>query len=57
MIRGAVRPELPSPFLELLSDKIAERKEPSDVVRLADDDAVKKAFEDAIRLLMNPDTK
>lgn len=57
MIRGAMRPELPSPFLELLNEKIAERKEPSDVVRLADDDAVKKAFEDAIRLLMDPDAR
>ena len=57
MIRGAVRPALPSPFMELLGEKIAERKEPSDIVKPADDDAVKKAFEDAIRMLMNPDAK
>ncbi len=55
MIRGVVRPALPSPFLELLNKNIAERKEPDEVVRMADDDAVKRAFEDAIRMLMDPE--
>ncbi len=52
MIRGVVRPALPSPFLDLLTRDIAERKESADVVRVADDDTVKRAFEEAIRLLM-----
>ena len=54
MIRGVVRPSMPSSFLDLLGHGVAERKEADEVIRLADDDAVKKAFEEAIRLLMNP---
>lgn len=52
MIHGEMRPALPSPFLDLLTRDIAERKESADVVRVADDDTVKRAFEEAIRLLM-----
>ncbi|MBQ9787660.1 MAG: UvrD-helicase domain-containing protein [Lentisphaeria bacterium] len=54
MIRGVVRPSLPSGFLELLGES-AERAEKSDLVKLADDAVVRKTFEDAIRMLMNPD--
>ena len=51
MNRGVVRPALPSPFLELLNDNVAERVDAEDLVKTADEDAVRKAFEDCIRLL------
>ena len=54
MVRGVVRPALPSPFLELLDKGAAEKKSPDEIVKPAGDDAVKKAFEEAIRLLMDP---
>ncbi len=54
MIRGVVRPALPSAFLDLLHKSVAERKEPAEIIRMADDDSVKRAFEEAIKLLMNP---
>ena len=54
MTRGVVRPALPSPFLDLLGPEVAERPEPDEVVRFADEDTVKKAFEEAIRMLMDP---
>ena len=54
MVRGVVRPALPSSFLELLGES-AETAEPDDLIRLADQDTVRKTFEDAIRMLMEPD--
>ena len=53
MVRGVVRPSNPSGFLELLGDT-AERAEKSDLVKAADADKVRKTFEDAIKMLMNP---
>ena len=55
MVKGVVRPALPSCFLELLG-KSAEKAEESDLVKLADDETVRKTFEDAIRLLLNPES-
>ena len=53
MVKGVVRPALPSCFLDLLGDS-AEKADKDDLVKLADDDAVRKAFEDAIKMLMDP---
>ncbi len=55
MIRGVVRPAQASGFLELLGES-AEKAEKSDLVKLADADTIRKTFEDAIRMLMDPDS-
>ena len=55
MIRGVVRPAQASGFLELLGES-AEKAEKGDLVKLADADTVRKTFEDAIRMLMDPDS-
>ena len=52
--RGVVRPALGSPFLELLDEKSVENADAGELIRKADDDAVRKAFEESIRLLMEP---
>ena len=52
--RGVVRPALRSPFLELLDEKSVENADAGELIRKADDDAVRKAFEESIRLLMEP---
>ena len=49
--RGMVRPALPSPFLELLGDNVAEKVDADSLVKTAGDDAVRRAFEECIRLL------
>jgi len=54
MVRGVVRPALPSVFLDLLG-KTAERAEQDELIKCADEETVRKTFEDAIRMLMNPD--
>ncbi|MBO5904134.1 MAG: ATP-binding domain-containing protein, partial [Clostridia bacterium] len=51
MNRGMVRPALPSPFLELLSEKVAEKVDAESLVKPADDDAIRRAFEACIKLL------
>ena len=51
MNRGMVRPALPSPFLELLNDDVAEKVDADSLVKPADDDAVRRAFEACIALL------
>ena len=55
MVRGVVRPALPSGFLELLGNS-AEKKEADELVKSADEATVRKTFEEAIRMLMNPDS-
>ena len=55
MVRGVVRPALPSGFLELLGNS-AEKKEADELVKTADEATVRKTFEEAIRMLMNPDS-
>ncbi|MBO7329493.1 MAG: UvrD-helicase domain-containing protein [Lentisphaeria bacterium] len=55
MIRGVVRPAQASGFLELLGES-AEKAEKGDLVKLADADTIRKTFEDAIRMLMDPDS-
>lgn len=54
MIKGVVRPAHPSGFLELLGES-ADRAEKDELVKPADEATVRKTFEDAIRMLMNPD--
>ena len=49
--RGMVRPALPSPFLELLNSEVAETVEAESLVKSADDDAVRRAFEECIKLM------
>ncbi len=51
MQRGISRPSLPSPFLELLSEDVADRPEPEELLRPASDDDVRRAFENIFRLL------
>ncbi len=51
MSRGLVRPALPSPFLELLNSEVAEKAEADELVKPADDDAVRRAFEACIKFL------
>ncbi|MBR7121155.1 MAG: UvrD-helicase domain-containing protein [Lentisphaeria bacterium] len=53
MSRGVVRPALPSVFLDLLG-KAADKVSPDELVKPADDETVRQTFEDAIRMLMNP---
>ena len=55
MIRGVVRPSLPSPFLNIISNGAAEVAEESDIIKPVDADTMRKTFEDAIRMLMNPE--
>ena len=52
--RGMVRPALPSPFLELLNSNVAEVCSAEELVKMADDDKVRKALEETIRMLMEP---
>ena len=54
MVRGVVRPALPSVFLELLG-KSADRAEQDELIKTADDATVRKTFEDAIKMLLNPE--
>ncbi len=51
MTRGITRPAMPSQFLALLDDKVAERLEPKDVLHRASDSDMEKAFADIFRLL------
>ncbi|MBE6390720.1 MAG: ATP-dependent DNA helicase Rep [Lentisphaerae bacterium] len=51
MNRGVVRPALPSPFLELLNDNVAEKVDAESLVKPADDDAIRRAFEACISLM------
>ena len=53
MVRGVVRPALPSVFLDLLGGS-AEKAEEDELVKKADDETVRQTFEDAIKMLMNP---
>jgi superfamily I DNA/RNA helicase len=54
MVRGVVRPALPSVFLDLLGGS-AEKADEDELIKKADDETVRQTFEDAIRMLMNPD--
>ncbi|MBE6366157.1 MAG: ATP-dependent DNA helicase Rep [Lentisphaerae bacterium] len=53
MVRGVVRPALPSVFLDLLGGS-AEKATEDELVKKADDETVRQTFEDAIKMLMNP---
>ena len=53
MVRGVVRPALPSVFLDLLGGS-AEKANEDELVKKADDETVRQTFEDAIKMLMNP---
>ena len=50
MNRGVVRPALPSPFLELLNDEVAEKVDADSLVKVADEDSMLRAFEACIKL-------
>lgn len=54
MVRGVVRPALPSAFMDLLG-KSAERVEADTLIKRADEETVRQTFEDAIRMLMDPE--
>lgn len=54
MVRGVVRPALPSVFLDLLG-KTAEKAEREELVKCADEETVRRSFEDAIKMLLNPE--
>ena len=51
MNRGMVRPALPSPFLDLLNSNVAEKADADSLVKPADDDAIRRAFEECIKFL------
>lgn len=51
MQRGITKTALPSPFLELLPDEIAERKTPDELLRPASQEDVRQAFADIFRIL------
>ena len=51
MNRGMVRPALPSPFLELLNSDVAEKADADTLIKPADEDALRRAFEECIKLL------
>ncbi len=53
MVRGVVRPALPSVFLDLLGGS-AEKADEDELIKKADDETVRQTFEDAIKMLMNP---
>ena len=49
--RGMVRPAVPSPFLELLNNNVAETVDADSLVQTADADEIRRAFEECIKLL------
>ncbi|MBS1370859.1 MAG: UvrD-helicase domain-containing protein [Lentisphaeria bacterium] len=51
MQRGMLQPALPSPFLELLTDDVAEFPAPEDLLRPASEDSVRQAFADIFKML------
>ncbi len=51
MQRGVTRAALPSPFLEFLTEEIADHPAPDELLRPASDDAVRQAFADIFKML------
>ena len=51
MQRGFTRATMPSPFLELLPEEVAERVQPDDLLKAADLNDVRKAFADIFKML------
>ena len=51
--RGMLQPAMPSPFLELLGDDVAEFPSPDDLLRPASDESVRKAFAAIFKMLDN----
>ena len=51
MQRGITRPAQPSPFLGLLTDEVAERCEPGDLLKGASQEDVMKKFAEFYELL------
>ena len=49
--RGMLQPAMPSPFLELLGDDVAEFPSPDDLLRPASDESVRKAFAEIFKML------
>ncbi len=57
MQRGFMQPSLPSPFLELLTDDVADNPAPEDLLRPAGDDKVRQAFADIFKMLEKKNRK
>ena len=51
MQRGFSRVAIPSPFLELLPEEVAERTVPEELLKAADAETVRKAFADIFKIL------
>ena len=51
MQRGITRATLPSPFLHLLTDEVAERTTPEELLRPASEDEVRQAFANIFKML------
>ena len=51
MQRGITRATLPSPFLHLLTDEVAERPTPEELLRPASEDEVRQAFANIFKML------
>ncbi|PWM78397.1 MAG: hypothetical protein DBX90_09740, partial [Lentisphaerae bacterium] len=51
MQRGITRATLPSPFLHLLTDEVAERTTPEELLRPASEDEVRQAFANIFKIL------
>ncbi|MPM90962.1 ATP-dependent DNA helicase PcrA [bioreactor metagenome] len=51
MQRGFLQASLPSPFLELLTDDVAECPTPEELLKPAGDDKVRQAFADIFKML------
>ena len=49
--RGMLQPALPSPFLELLDDRVAEFPAPEELLRPAGEESVRQAFADIFKML------
>jgi len=49
--RGFLKPSLPSPFLELLNEDVADTPTPEELLRPASDDKVRQAFADIFKML------
>ena len=49
--RGMLQPAMPSPFLELLDDDVAEFPAPEELLRPAGEESVRQAFADIFKML------
>jgi ATP-dependent DNA helicase Rep/DNA helicase-2/ATP-dependent DNA helicase PcrA len=57
MQRGFLQPTMPSPFLELLTDDVADCPTPEELLKPAGEEKVRQAFADIFKMLEKKNRK